>query len=436
MGGSAKLDAIVVGGGPAGISAAIVMARAGMDVVVMERGGYAGAKNVSGLLYSTVLKDLVPDFPETAPLERPVVRRSLAFIDKDMFVSLSFGSSSWSSKPYHNNAFVVYRSQFDRWYAKRAEEEGATVLEGTVVDGLIYEGRKVSGVRVRGDEDFHADLVVLADGANCPVTEEAIERLGIGPKVPQRYSIGVKEVVAIPKGTIEDRFGIGDDEGAALDFIGSPFGGLIGGGFIYTGKETVAVGFVATLDSVRKSGLNPNDIIEGFKRHPEVSRYIEGGDLLEYSAHLLPEGGFNSIPRPFADGLMIAGDAAGFLNMAPLLHQGSNLAMESGRIAGEVAVEAWKKEDFSASSLSSYERRLKESFVLWDLRRYRDVPKILEEIPEIFSVYPRSVCNAIISYFSISPEPRPGIGKIARELLKGIPKLRLVRDITRIRKMI
>jgi len=243
-----KVDVIVVGGGPAGLTAAYVMAQKELEVVVVERGEYAGSKNVSGLLYGSVINELIPEFYENAPIERPVTKRSITYLGDDVHASITFGSQEWTRPPY-NNTFVVYRAQFDKWFAEEVEEAGATILDGMVVDELLYEGegenKKVVGVRIRGEEefeDFFSELVILATGVNSPLTESVIQELGLKPgKESQAYALGVKEIISLNAEKIEDRFNILENEGAAFDFIGEPFDGLIGGGFIYTAKEELVV---------------------------------------------------------------------------------------------------------------------------------------------------------------------------------------------------
>jgi electron transfer flavoprotein-quinone oxidoreductase len=437
-----KVDLIVVGGGPAGLMAAAVAAKEGLEVVVVERGEYSGSKNVGGLLYGTILNELIPNFYERAPIERCVSKRSLFFLTPDKHISLSFGSDEWSKPPY-NNTYIVHRSQFDRWLAGEVEEIGATLLDGTVVDELIYEGdggdKRVVGVKVRGEEEeeFYADVVILADGANPLVTESAIESLGMRKgKKEQQYALGVKEVIALPKEKVEDRFNLEDGEGAAFDFFGAPFEGLVGGGFIYTGKETVSIGVAVKLEAMIQARMNPNDLIEGFKNHPVVRRLIDGGELLEYSAHLIPEGGRLAVPQLSANGVMIAGDAAGFVN-ASLYKEGTNHAMESGKYAGLTAVEAKKSGDFSSETLSGYERRLMEGVVMKDLKKYERFPEILDTTPELLSLYPKKVVDTLVSFFTVTGEPKSEIQKRAiKEFFRGLPKLKLIGHLLKAKRLV
>jgi len=435
-----KMDAIVVGGGPAGIAAGYAMAKAGLEVLVVERGEYSGSKNMGGLLYGTVLNELVPEFYNDAPIERPVSKRRITYLGKERHAGMEFGSEQWSKPPF-NNTFIVWRSQFDRWFAGVAEEAGVNLLEGMVVEGLIYEGegpeRKAVGVKIRGDEEFYADAIILADGANCLVKEEAVEELGMAKgKAEQEFALGVKEVVALPRQTIEDRFGLEENEGAALDFFGAPFEGLIGGGFIYTARDALHVGMAANLDTVEESGLTPNEIMEKFKQHPVVSKYLRGGELKEYAAHLIPEGGYDAIGELHANGVLIAGDAAGLVN-ASIYKEGTNHAMESGKLAAETVIAAKEKGDFSKQSLALYGEKLRESVAMQDMRKFAKVPKVMHGSPDLFSLYPEKAVELICEFFTVTSEPKKSSQKRAmRNFLKSMPKTRLIRDVVRARKLV
>lgn len=435
-----KVDVIVVGGGPAGLVAAYTMAGQGLEVVVIERGEYAGAKNVGGLLYGTVLNELIPGFYEKAPIERPVSKRSLNFLGAEEHFSLAFGSESWSTPPY-NNAYIVYRSQFDKWLAGEVEEAGASILEGMVVDDLIYDtangSKKVVGVNIRGDEAFYADIVILAEGANAQVTKKAVKELGLNPGTKkQEFAVGVKEIIGLPKERIEGRFNILEHEGVALDFFGTPFEGITGGGFIYTGKEALHIGVVGRADSLEKAKTNPNEIMDKFKTHPRIQPYLKGGELLEYSAHMIPEGGYLAVGDVCGNGVMLIGDAAGLVNMS-IYKEGTNLAMASGKYAGEAALYAKQKGDFSKQTLMKYDETLRQSKVMLDLKKYRKVPEVFESAPDLFLLYPENIAKLLVDYFEVNGEPKSQTQRKAfKNFIKNMPWFRFVRDAFRARNLL
>jgi electron transfer flavoprotein-quinone oxidoreductase len=417
------------------------LAREGLEVIVVERGQYCGAKNVSGLLYSTVLAEAIPDFSSRAPLERPVCRRGLGLLAPGSFSLISFGSERWASPP-HNHTWVVYRSQFDRWLAGEVEKAGGTILEGTVVDDLLYEGEgpstRVAGVRIRGEEEpFRAQVVILAEGAVGLVTDRARSRLGMSRgAVPQSYGIGVKEIWALPAPAIEDRFGLEPGCGAAIEWVGSPFAGLVGGGFLYTGKESLALGMIVKAESMARARISPHDLMEGFKANPEISRYLRGGELLEYSAHIIPEGGPEAVGQLSHHGVVVVGDAAGLVN-ASMYHEGANLAMLSGRLAAEAAIQAHLLGDFSRSCLSLYDRMLRESFVMEDLRRLRGIEKAHGAFPRLMAELPARFCRLLTDLFEQAPIAKREIRRGAfRRAVDGLPKVRTALDIWKMRRML
>jgi electron transfer flavoprotein-quinone oxidoreductase len=437
-----KVDAIVVGGGPAGLAAAYTMAQKEMEVIVVERGEYCGSKNLGGLLYGTILNDMIPNFWEKAPIERNVVKRQVTFLGEDTHAGMTFGTQDWAKPPY-NYTYTVHRSQFDRWFAEQVEEAGANLVEGMVVDELIYEGegadKKAVGVRIRGDEEFYADVIILADGTHSIVTETAMKELQIpGGRDEQHYALGVKETYSLPKKVIEDRFGLADGEGAAYDFMGIPFEGFVGGGFIYTQKETVSIGFVGKLSSLAEredDQSKPTEIMDKFKNHPYVQRLLRDGELLEYGAHLLPEGGYNSVPQLVGNGVMITGDAAGLLNVS-LYKEGTNHAMESGRNAGMTAVKAKEKGDFSKAGLMGYQTMMDDSIAMKDLKKYESLPEIMDSTPEVLGEYPARVNKLLVDYFTMSKDSKKDIQKRAiKSFLTGLPKFKFIRDLIKARKL-
>lgn len=409
-----RFEVIVVGAGPAGSAAALVCARAGLKVLVLERGEYPGAKNVmGGVLYRHSLEQLIPGAAREAPLERPVIEQNLWILGHESAVKIGHRSADHSAEPY--NAFTVLRAKFDQWFAGQAVKAGALLVTESLVDDLLWEDGKVVGVRVgRPDGDVRADVTIVAAGVNSLnslIPRFADGRLGIRP---DQVALAAKEIIALPKEKIEDRFNLPPDLGATIELVGEAVGGLTGTAFIYTNRETISLGTGAILSDLIKAGQTPNELLETLKAHPVIRPLIAGGETKEYAAHLIPEGGFDAVPRLYGDGFMVCGDAAMLVNS--IHREGSNLAMESGRLAGEIAVEAHRRRDFSAYVLGMYRRRLEDSFVLQDLRHYRRVPRFLERNPALFTVYPDLVNRAATEFMTVDGVPK-------KEKLRRIWKL-------------
>ncbi|MDD5424525.1 MAG: FAD-dependent oxidoreductase [Candidatus Omnitrophica bacterium] len=429
-----KFDCIVVGAGPAGTTCAYALAKAGLSVVLLERGEKPGSKNVmGGILYSTILNKVIPNFWETAPVERRIVQKKFAVLSDDSEVGLGLRFEGFNKPPY-NNTFSVLRGKFDAWYAGKAEEAGVMILNEAVVDKIIMDGKKAVGVKTRlEDGDLYADMVVVAEG----VTSLLAQSLGLREKhVPEHMVTCCKEVIALPKEAIEERFGIEGEEGASLEYFGGSVKGLVGSAFIYTNKESVSVGIGVSTNDLKNNKLTPNDIIENFKAHPSIKHYIKGGKLLEYSAHMIPEFGYDHLPKLAIDGLIIAGDAAGFVNMNPLYHEGSNLAMASGLAAAETIIESKKNNDFSEKALAGYRRRLEGSFVLKDLKRYKGISSFALKHPEFFKEYPELLIKLAEEFFTVSETPK-GKSRMAviKKGLKSVNLVKLAIGMNRARKV-
>jgi len=404
MGSAEKFDVIVVGAGPAGTTAAYVLAKAGLEVLQIERGSYPGAKNVfGGILYTSVLNRLIPNFWEEAPVERHMKGVKIFLISEKNAVSIGVESEEHNQPPY-NNSFTVSRARFDSWYAQKAQEAGAMLITDTVVDDLLWDGNKVVGVKARGEEgDVYADVVIVADGVNSLLTQKAGLRKEFRPR---QVSLGMKEIIELPREVIEERFNLSGSEGVELKYMaGDATRGLWGGGNIYTNLETLSIVIWVSVEPMMASRQGAPDLMERFKEHPFVSRYIKGGKTIEYQAHLAPDGGYDFTPKYYTNGLLIAGDAARFLN-ASIHYEGTNFAMASGEIAAKAVIEAKKKGDFSEKSLSNYQKLLNNSFVMKDLKRYRKLNHFAEANPEFFGGYFDAITQMAVDYFAVNELPK------------------------------
>jgi electron transfer flavoprotein-quinone oxidoreductase len=386
---SERFDMIVVGAGPAGNACAYTAAKAGLSVLQIERGESPGSKNVQGaILYADALERIIPDFRDDAPLERHLIEQRMWMLDEESYVGSTYRSNAFNTPPY--NRYTIIRTQFDKWFSGKVQEAGALVICETTVTGLCMDGERVVGVQTdRAGGSVYADVVVLADGVNSLLARKA----GFHPEIqPRDVALAVKEIHFLPDTTIESRFNVRPDEGVAIEMAGKITQGMAGTGFLYTNRESITLGVGCLLSDLRARSITPHALIEKMKTHPAIKPLIEGGEMKEYSAHLIPEGGYKAIPRLFGEGWMMVGDAAMFVNSVH--REGSNLAMTSGRLAAETAIEV-KREDrpFSAMNLGRYKLKLDASFVMKDLKKYKDMPQLMES-RQFFTTYPELLNRA------------------------------------------
>lgn len=383
-----KTDVIVVGAGSAGVACAITLARSGKEVVLIERGMFAGSKNVfGGAIYTEPTKEIFPNFETEAPVERRTVKHNYAILGETDSTTISYRNNN-------NVSYSVIRGKFDRWAAEEARKAGVVLVEETVVREVIKEKGKVTGVKTEL-EKFYADIVIIADGVNSLLARQAGLRKDIEPK---DAGLSVKEVIKLDKDVINQRFNLKDDEGAITEIFGGSMLGMLGLGFCYTNKDSVTIGLGVTLNEIAENKIRPYELLDKLKQHPSIAPLLEGGTLKEYSAHLIPEGGFKKIPKLVDNGVMIVGDAGMLVNN---LHwEGTNLAMISGKLAAETAISAFEKKDFSKKTLSQYQKKLKECFVLKDMKTYKDLLDIAHQRRYAFMSYYLKKVNAFFEMFT------------------------------------
>ena len=420
-------DIIVVGAGPAGSCAAIAAAKAGKRVVLIERGPFPGSKNMyGGVIYPRILDELIPDWYEHAPIQRWVVRRSTMLLSDTGALNIDYRSNAWGQAPY--NGATAYRPDFDNWLAQQAVAAGAELICSTTVTGLLRDAQgRITGITTdRPDGDLTASVVIACDGVNSFLAKEA----GLYNKVDaSNYTLGVKETLSLPKSVIDERFGVRDNQGVDIEILGGT-SGVNGGGFIYTNLDTIALGVVLKLPKLSAQKKRPEEIIAELKRHPAIAPLIEGAEVTEYSAHVIPEAGLDMMPTMVADGLLVAGDAAALCLAAGIWLEGVNFAMASGMYAGEAAAKAIHNGNTSASGLQSYTKKLNETFVLKDHKKLRKIPHLVLS-DRVQHKYPLFVTGIVERMFSVeNPHPKPGVRRIVREERKkaGIKLSDLLRD--------
>jgi len=400
-------DAIVVGAGPAGNAAAYTMAKAGLNVLQLERGEYPGAKNVQGaILYADPLDKLIPEFREEAPLERHVIEQRMWMLDDTSYVGMHYRSEDFNEQ--RPNRYTIIRAQFDKWFSRQVRAAGALVLCETTVTELIRddEGR-VIGVRTdRGEEPVYASVVVLGEGVNGLLGQRAGLRTELKP---DHVALAAKEMHFLPQDVLESRFNLKGNEGVVIEAMGTVTAGMIGTGFIYTNRESLSIGIGCLVSDFVDSGTTPYGLLEAFKNHPSIEPLLRGSEVKEYSAHLIPEGGYKAVPELYGDGWLVVGDAGHFVN--GVHREGSNLAITTGRVAGETVI-ALKAagQPMNKKNLRSYKHALDQSFVMKDLKKYKDLPSFMHKNRHLFDLYPKLMSQATQSWFRVD-----GTDKLSKE---------------------
>jgi electron-transferring-flavoprotein dehydrogenase len=380
-----EVDVLIVGGGPAGMSAALRLAQLQKEkggeplaIAVLEKAREAGAHMLSGAVLDPIaLRQLIPDFKEKgAPLAAEVHDEDVYFLTRSSKLRFPITPPPLAN---HGN-YIISLNRFVKWMAGLVEAEGIDIFTGFPGSEVLYDGNRIIGVRT-GDRgigkhgekkptfepgvDVHAKVTILTDGVRGNLTKTVVRRLSLDEgRLPQVYAIGIKELWEVPKDRVKP--------GYVMHTMGYPLRmEEFGGAFLYAMPDGVlSVGFVAGLD-YRDPMFDPHVRFQHLKRHPVVASILSGGQMIRYGAKALPEGGWHTVPRVYADGLLIAGDAGGFVNSIRL--KGIHLAMQTGMLAAQAAFEAIGAGDTSAVRLKKYADLIDASDVRRELYPVRNV---------------------------------------------------------------
>jgi len=411
-------DVIVIGAGIAGCITAYQVAQQGRSVLLVERGEAPGSKNLSGgVLYCRGLQEVFPDFLDNAPVERRITRNYINFLNAESSIGIDYKDTRLADPV---NAVTVLRAKLDPWLAGKCEETGVFLMSGVRVDRVLTEngatGKRVVGVQA-GDDELRAHVVVAADGVNSFIAQE----VGLRAKQPLNHlATGVKCVVTLPRETIESRFSVTGDEGAAFAVVGDCTEGVGGGGFMYTNLDSVSVGVVLRLDDLTAKKKVATEVFDHFLTHPAIAAYLEGGEVVEYGCHLVAEGGLHMVGEVHMDGMVVVGDAAGLTLNTGLTVRGMDLAVASGVAAAAGIGAALDRKDPSKAGLAGYREALFASPEGKDMVTYARAPAFLE-VERMYKDYGELIGNVLYGVFNHDNKPREHLAKVALRAFKTSP---------------
>jgi len=381
-----EMDVLFVGAGPSGLAGAIQLAKlvkaaqaAGssmpdLNIGVLEKAGSLGEHNLSGAVINPrALRELFPELKDTDfPFRQPVSAESVYYLTEG-------GSLKLPTPPtMHNRGYYTASlCEVVRWLGEQAEALGVNIFPGFPAEALLVAGQTVKGVRTtpsgldrerqptgsyQEPTDITAKITVLTEGTRGTLGQAWREWRNVGSENPQIFALGVKEVWQVKRPL--DR---------VIHTLGWPLPSTaFGGSWMYPlGPEMVSLGLVVGLD-YREANLDVHVLLQRLKQHPLVRPHLEGGELLEWGAKTIPEGGFYALPeRRSGDGLLLAGDTAGFVDVPSL--KGVHYAMQTGMLAARTAFDALQADDVSAASLATYDRLVNESYIVQDMYKTRNM---------------------------------------------------------------
>lgn len=418
-----KFDAIVIGAGPAGAACAYTLAKEGKAVLVIERGDSPGSKNVTGGRFYTYALEMVEEgLTEEALLERKVTHEQIMILNGNRSISIDYQDPAFNEDGQVAHSYTILRSEFDEWFAGKAEEMGAMVACGIKVDELIEKDGKIVGV-IAGEDEMYADVVVAADGVNSFMAQKA----GLIKEDIQAHTVGVgiKEIIELPAKTIEDRFNLKPDEGAARMILGSTEG-IHGGGFLYTNQESISLGIVVMPEEVAAHGKSVHEIFQDMKMHPSIYSLIEGGETVEYQAHLVSEEGYRGLPKKlYKDGFIMIGDAAGFVINTGSSIRGIDLAVVSGVAAARAII----AEQEPAKMGPAYVKELQNTKLLPTMKAVDGYNDLLS-IPRLYTNYPNLAADVFELLFTVDGDVPAKMKKEIMKLMKanGLSLWQVIKD--------